>query len=605
MLTSVDKMKINKYLREHALGDIYYMDMCEAIGKVNKVSDIEFLNYFVDYAVTELSKTSKISMKNLSKIVSVIISFLDWIHSDKIEIDNKVLDKIRSLKEYYDEYLKNSGLDYDSDFVDNFLNVLLEKVNSLYSIDSNSESVVIYLKEIDDLNSQLSLLRKELEQYKDKYERLSKEYDRKGKSLVDSNNNLNNANNLIISKDKKISELGILISSLEEKISILESQLDNAKKDNEELLPFKKKYEELVLIVSELKECICKYETHEKQREEQKKLYDVLNVFIYKSLLDKSRTLDELVELLKSNGYVVTKDDVLNVIREMKRTINIVKNSMSIKPRYYIATPNVVKNGKFNIEIPEGCKCYDILLVSDIHMRELSSRVKNRLTKVRDYCLENNISLVLNLGDFFDGCWRSGNRIEDALLNVKCVKDAVSILPYDESIYYAVLGGNHDEKLFSYGIDPLGIIAGEREDYIDLGYEHCTITFNGNCSVLSSFSIHHPLNFDYPIDLGDNGMDSSGLLKELDEFYSKQGRTRTDSYIDILGHMHKSLFDFSESYCFLPAYNNSNTYSGVCHLKVFFDDESNIKSMAFILLDCDHKLTKKSEIIYKKVLSKS
>ena len=44
-ITAVDKVKINKYLKEHALGDICYLDMCEAIGKRDKISNVEFLDY--------------------------------------------------------------------------------------------------------------------------------------------------------------------------------------------------------------------------------------------------------------------------------------------------------------------------------------------------------------------------------------------------------------------------------------------------------------------------------------------------------------------------------------------------------------------------------
>ena len=59
-ITAVDKIKLNKYLREHAVDDIYYLDMCDALGKRGKISDIEFLEHFTDSAVQELNKDSKI-----------------------------------------------------------------------------------------------------------------------------------------------------------------------------------------------------------------------------------------------------------------------------------------------------------------------------------------------------------------------------------------------------------------------------------------------------------------------------------------------------------------------------------------------------------------
>ena len=49
-LTALDKMNINKYLREHAMGDIYFGDMRNVLGKrKNSVSDTEFLDYFTEY----------------------------------------------------------------------------------------------------------------------------------------------------------------------------------------------------------------------------------------------------------------------------------------------------------------------------------------------------------------------------------------------------------------------------------------------------------------------------------------------------------------------------------------------------------------------------
>ena len=93
MLTNVDKMKIIKYIRENPLGEIYYVNMCEAIGKVNKIKDTEFLDFFVNYVIKEFSKSEKIGMKMITKVVSVIISFVGWIHDDNLKINEELLDK--------------------------------------------------------------------------------------------------------------------------------------------------------------------------------------------------------------------------------------------------------------------------------------------------------------------------------------------------------------------------------------------------------------------------------------------------------------------------------------------------------------------------------
>ena len=88
-LTGIDKVKLNKYLKEHANGDIYYLDMCDYLGKRNKISDIEFLEHFTDCVIKEFSKDGKISLKQAAKLLSVVGSFVEWIHEAKSEISEE------------------------------------------------------------------------------------------------------------------------------------------------------------------------------------------------------------------------------------------------------------------------------------------------------------------------------------------------------------------------------------------------------------------------------------------------------------------------------------------------------------------------------------
>ena len=85
-ITAIDKIKITKYLNGHSLDDIYYLDMCDAIGKKDKITDVEFLEYFTECVINELRKDSKLSIKYLSKVVFSIDSFLDWINETGSEI---------------------------------------------------------------------------------------------------------------------------------------------------------------------------------------------------------------------------------------------------------------------------------------------------------------------------------------------------------------------------------------------------------------------------------------------------------------------------------------------------------------------------------------
>lgn len=58
-ITAVDKMKLTQYLKSHAVGDIYYLDMCDYLGKRGKISNTEFLDYFTNCVMNEFRKNEK------------------------------------------------------------------------------------------------------------------------------------------------------------------------------------------------------------------------------------------------------------------------------------------------------------------------------------------------------------------------------------------------------------------------------------------------------------------------------------------------------------------------------------------------------------------
>ena len=62
-LTGIDKVKLNKYLKEHANGDIYYLDMCDYLGKKGKIKDFEFLEYFTDCVIKEINNAFNVHIE--------------------------------------------------------------------------------------------------------------------------------------------------------------------------------------------------------------------------------------------------------------------------------------------------------------------------------------------------------------------------------------------------------------------------------------------------------------------------------------------------------------------------------------------------------------
>lgn len=604
-ITPVDKIKIIKYLKDNPIGEIYYLDLCNALGKKCRIKDIEFLEFFVDSVIKEFKKDDKISINFVSKLVVTVESFLEWVHEAGTSVDESLLDKIRSFEEYYDEYLNRTNYDIDLVFTDGYLASVLNTVGNLYPKEEKSESVVQYLNQIEELKTSLSSLKREYDNLMQSYESLQKKADKKSDDYVQKSDDYSRALNTISSKEKEISKLNETIGKLERQIADLEKTLERVSTDLSFYEPFKKLYDDTLSELHILKEQI---ELRAKEELEKKKNNEKdarLVSTIYSHLIDGRASLDDIISHLKKTKEVnFDRNKVYSLLKELKKKINIETSSFSLRPSYEIVTPPIMESGEFYVDVPEGCKHYDILLVSDFHIKEFDSKLLNGFDTINNYCVENNIQLILNLGDFFHGVGSKNLEYDFAMQNYALAEKAISLIPRVDGVYHAVLGGNHDKNILKYGFDPIDMITREREDFINLGYTHGTIVFDGACSVLGKIDIHHPQRFDFPIDFEDDGIDTTKLNSYLNSLYASIGRDRNDSYIDIFGHTHKSLFNYPESYCFIPSFFEGRSKKGACHLRIYLDPKNGFKYMVFMPLNCSDKLIKNNEIVYQKMLTR-
>ena len=602
-ITVVDKIKITKYLKEHAIGDIWYQDMCEALGKKINISDLEFLEYFTDCVIKEFSKDEKISVKHVCKLVVTVNSFLQWVNEVGTVVNSKLLDKIRSFPEYYEDYLKRNNVEIDIDLSDEYIKHLMDDVNSYYPLKDSSESVVEYLKDIDDLENQIISLKRELENLNGNYEYLQKNYDAKIELLGKKSEEVFRLNQTITTNNRDIANLNATIDTLNRKIQKLEKELNDANLLNEELLPLKEKCD---LLSKQLQEFMTLYNSREKEAERLHNLRlseEAIEKLIYKKLLVDGSNLNDLLLYLSESGYNMSRKDTYELLKRIKGHINIDEGTFKMNPFYKVVAPNILEDGNFDINIPIGCKQYDILLVSDFHVKEVDTKFLNAMDMINNYCAKQNISLVLNLGDYYDHIY-IGNDYDNAVANYRCAEKVISSLPYTGGIYHAILGGNHDKKILRYGFDPIAKMALEREDIIHLGYTHATISLNGSSSLITKFDLHHPQGIPFQIHLNQEGIDTDILNDYLNNIYEKQGRSRDDSYIDIFGHTHRNQFNYIDSYSFIPSYLEGKNKRGACHLRIYFDEDTQIKYMVFMPLVINDTLVKTTEIVYQKVLSK-
>lgn len=599
-ITAVDKIKINKYLKEHAIDHIYYLGLCEALGKQCTISDVEFASYFTDCVVEEFRKNGKISDKQVSKLMYVVDNFLHWIHDEGSKIDDEVLVKVRSFGDLYNEYLERNGINKRHELIDNCIEALMKDMDEIYPCEESVETASKYINVIAELNERIDALTRKNTEAQGLYDNLHDSYEERGEKIEALSTKVSALGNDVKSRDKEIINLNKIIEGLNARISQLEAMYASVQDENSTLLAYKKQCKELIGEVEKLRKKVQDELDAKTQASELKVKHSTVESLIYQKLLTGAMSIDEMVKYVNDEGYLCSKDEVYDLVNAMKSKLNIESGAFSTSPVYKIVEPTLLEDGTFVIDVPKGCSHYDFLLVSDFHIEEFSRKKMIRLNALKDYCVNNNVKLILNLGDFFNGIGYHEFDYDLAVRNYELAEKAISVLPKADGVYQAILGGNHDRNIVKYGFNPIGLLAEEREDIIDLGYTHSTILLNGKKRTLGKFDVHHPDVF-FPVDLDDNnGVDMTSVTNYLYGVYGKQGRRRSDSYIDILGHTHRNQFNCPGSYCFIPEYFED----GACHLRVYFDDDTKINYMVFMPLEGARKLIKRNEIVYQKILTK-
>lgn len=599
-LTGVDKLKLSKYIKEHAIGDMYYLEMCDYLGKRGKIKDSEFLDYFTDCVVNEFSKTGKISVKYVAKLISIVGNFVAWIHEEGSIISEETLDKIRSFDQLYNDYLVRNIIDCDTDFRENCILDVLGKVNEFYPCDKSDEALVKYVVKVRELEDKIKELDKVIEDSKREYEALQNNLNKSNSKNITLNGEITSLREEVRSKKDYIRELEESLWDLKAKIIELEGSLSTVISERDELIKYKKQFEELNGEVSRLNKVISDF----RRVGQQKAKDEILKSLIYQKLLVESASIKDLLSVIESNGISSDINEVSRVLREMRSNVNITNGTFSKNPTYRITKPKLVANGKFLVDVPCECKYMDVMLVSDFHIREFDKKVLDGFDMLNDYCTKNGISLILNLGDFYDGFGGRTLDYDSAVSNRKIVEESVNVIPRADGIYHGIMGGNHERNIANYGFNPIEMLVEGRDDFIDLGYYHSTICLDNIMGTIGKFDLHHPSNFSFPIDLDEDGLTIDDMGEYLDGVYSKMGRSRDDSYIDIFGHTHRNQFNYASGYCYIPPYFEGKNRRGACHLRIYFDEDTGIKYMVFMPLSISNKLVKNNEIIYQKVLSR-
>lgn len=245
---------------------------------------------------------------------------------------------------------------------------------------------------------------------------------------------------------------------------------------------------------------------------------------------------DKILEMIIQNKTIeeISQETGLSY-KQLYRRITMLKNEgYNIKENYYHSGNMLYQlNSNYNYENininMEGNQKFKAMLISDLHFCSLYETVA-ALDKIYDYCIKNDIHIIINAGDLINGV--NTEKCPTDMNLKQQVEQALRQYPFDKNILNFIVLGNHDVYLLEQEkIDMRKIIKNERHDIVPLGYQ------SGILKISNDFiKINHP-------------------------FFGKKCNNKAPGFI-IYGHFHMQQIVSTSNYVhvFLPALSTLDQY---------------------------------------------
>lgn len=621
-LDRLEKINLLKVLRSTKTTDFYLNDIL-AVVKQRKGINEEIFKFLIENS-TEKINNKTITIKFLEKSIKLINTFLHYaLFEEHMPIDEDLLALLDNFTEVYSTYLdgvskkltpelkgtiKNFELHIDN--IKKAYAVALEKCAQKESELEQQEGDIFETTEVEEIDTK----DEEIDTKDEELQKLESLLKDKEKDLTKKDKIIGGLKDDKAKMNEELTALRAEVGQLQKEKISLEKDANANKKALEDL---NKQIEQTVQRKDELFE---KYEkTHEELKEKKATLADIqqqetaianeekerlkIEHTILECLCKNKMTLEEITKYLLSKKHNVTERDVYKIIQKINERINVTRRDFALPPQYMVGKPEFVTNGVFDFSDFYSDKSCDLLFISDIHFEEASEEVKKAYDAVYNYATGKNIKVVFNTGDLFGSslAMQTGVSPERITTSLNIIESFADNVPYDKNVYQAVLGGNHDKKIFSYGLEPLSLLQKMREDIIPLGYDHCQVIVGGAKSILG---LHHPQRR-FPETIAETGYNVASLVNYISTYCGNQKIARDANYVNFLGHLHRSMMDLDNSLVLVPSLLRDRYFNGAWHIKIYFDGKRNIDSMVFIPLILEQdKLLATSEIPYRKSLKK-
>lgn len=604
----LEKQKIIRLLKEHSINDLYYSDFVKIITESrktktsNKMTHDDVINYLTQKALSELETKEKLNFMLLSKIIYVMVTIITCSSEDGIQLKNETVKAV-------DQMIKKSkekpidplnGLDQTTKKQLNILEEILVKyyLEVLEIEEPNQNETVKQLK------TELYTLKQQLMEYEIKKQTYEKNRIKLEKELKKSRVT---SENLKSSQQKLTTTIQSLNQELKEykkkQLELLKS-IDEKKLTITNLLSLQEEIKTLTTKIAELeqeKETLNKELDCHHLKDEQSAQEKHIREIILSQLYTQPASFERLKEILAAQGFKKSIQFINEQLNLLSDRVHIYGPSFeTIPPVYKIDTNPFPAKNPFYLPISSKSEL-DILVIADIH-KKFQAILPEEVDIAYDYATANDIQYIFNLGDNFSIQQKNHSLL--TLENLKkleeMLEDFATSFPKNTGIYLFNLGGNHDDVMLKFGLDPLQRLQQYRSDFINLGYNYAQIIFGDQTNSNNKINLHHP-RVKLTESLATNPDQSTAVKDYLSKFYQKYSIDKDTIYFDFLAHVHRSKLDIVNSYCQVPSLTKDREANSAWHLKFYFDSQKNIDYIIFIpLIITNNQLKITTEIQYQK-----
>lgn len=612
MLTVMDKMNLMNLVRKNTCFDI---DILKESVK-GKFDTKEVLNYYLaNYQKRKIELTSNAQARYLAVfnilLYDMKIRFLPLSKEEKEELymifeearQNENLDCEGNIKRSKEFLEKIKVMDKEEEIPKENLNVVPLKTPVIKK--EHKEKVTRPSLE-DEYKRQLQALKKELEIQK----RMNKEQEEKNLRLEEELQKEKHQNEvhkkMLDNKDYQIGLEKNVQKNLQEENKMWQRKINALEQDLTKFNQLKKSYQELSFKYKDiLSEETRKQEELLKHREfiqalEQKTHEENWNEalqevhfkddeanLLYKNLLTKVSPVD-LQNKLRMEGIFYSLEDIRAFFEKMAKHYTLKKEN-GFSPTYELQEAYFPTDQVFTLENHGVLK---LIFASDYHLRKIDKMQQNQIDNLYNYCHQNNIRTIINLGDFYS-FWDKKPTFSEV---ENILDDTIKNYPKDDEIQQGILIGNHDRPFIGgkRTLDLMATLSKERSDLISLGWQHAHLNIG------SSFvGIHHvPRRFIY------DKNNLSQLYRYTKDYYESNNNVTHESVLDCFGHFHIDCLSFNRNILSVPSFFKDRVQNGFYELDFYLNSLNQIETIIFKPFIVQNGNFIKKEEIYQPVLKR-